>query len=147
MSHRRVAKLARQRKRGPRGDRLECDGSPPAPMLLRGGVTPDVDLAQDPAPVGEGEIPGDTGDADHEKRGHEQSLPEAGGLVQLVEAPQQLRLLLRAEGPAMHQLLYHAGETLGVAAIPALPAWERQVGSGRVDLDSLFVLIHLVAGA
>ena len=93
------------------------------------------------------EIPANPHEAEqeHDRQHEDQDHPGAGALLQLVEAPQELGLLLRRERPPKHELLHDLGESLRVAAIPTVPLGEREVRAKGIDLDAFLMLVHPAA--
>src|SRR5882672_5621056 len=112
--HRNVAKLPRRRKRGQQREVVRIE-----------------------------EIPGDARDAHNDRKEDPEQAPAgASPLLQLVEAPEKLRLFLRGERPTEHELLHDLGKAFLIASVASVPLGQRKVGAVRIDLDALFVLVH-----
>src|SRR3954466_10517884 len=96
--------------------------------------------------MGVSEVAREAGHAEHERQNPEQSLAHASPLLQLVETPEKLRLLLGCESAAKQQLLHHLGQELGIPAVSPVPSRQRLVGAVGIELDPFLVLVHGVSG-
>jgi hypothetical protein len=93
------------------------------------------------------EIPGETDEAERDREKPEEPLPNPPTLVQLVEAPEKLGLLLRRERATEHELLNDLGKALLVPSVFPVPSREGNIRTVRIDFDSFLVFVHGVSGS